>query len=767
MVLSVFAIAPATGDSASTSNHVLYVDDDHGADHNDDNDEDLDYETIQGAVDDAEPGDEIEVAAGTYNENVMVDVGDIVIEGEGASDVTVVGNASDPTVTLGADTIEFRGFHVEAPPDDSSAIVIYDLIDDSHVKEVLVEDNVFAGHDDTEYLGVATPETGTDRARDLTIRNNEFTGGTPGSMTAGFVLNATDSVMDGNTFSTSAEAASLAVLGSGNTITNTVINYPGYGFSGMLIGPSGTQTTVDTLSVDGHPDAHLHENQTRGDWLKHGVYVAGSGSTLSNVESVQSHNGIYVGSEAVFQTPSVSDVTILDSEADENRNHDLKIDTHADRVTVDNFDAMSSVRPAEDEWSDFIGPHPTSGANVFVDGGEDHWLGNVTSTSQSPIGIAMHDVDDSTVDNAEIANKGGGPADLADDNGDVLGTTGISLVDADDNTISNSLVTDNDVGVGISEGEGNNLMGNNPGIYNNTVGVDLWHTDDTLLRDNDVQDNGVGLNVTKSDDTDALYNNFVGNGDGIVALHSKVDAKLNWFGSADGPSGSATAGALSGSGDSIVGPKGKIKYDPFLTAPKDDVIQDKAKTQQYAHDFVTLGSQGVQTIGSPGPADVSFQFTNGSNAAVWTYDGSFNQVMSANTQADTLEGYIITNLNSSENARVVVDFSDANVGTPGSASLDSGWNFVAAPQYGDTEDVMRSTTELLRVAHGYDQFASQPYSPVGDSSAFNYPMGSDSDGPRLSAFTGYWVYVDGSGELTAAIPAGVTYTEEQGLIEDS
>lgn len=766
MVLSVFAYAPAAAE-ASTASTVLEVDDDHGADHNDDIDNDNEFETIQGAVDAAEPGDRIEVAAGTYNENVMVDVGDVVIEGAGAGSVTVVGQGNDnATVTLGADDIQFRGFTVEAAPSESTpAVMIYDLIDDSHVKGVVVEDNVFVGHDDTEILGVATPETGTSRARDLTVQDNEFTGGTPGSMTAGFLLNATNSVMDGNTFSTSAEIASLAVTGSSNTITNTVINYPGYGFSGLLIGPTGTQTTVDTLSVDGHPDAHLHENETRGDWLKHGVYVAGSGSTLSDVESVQSHHGIYVGSEAVFGTPGVSDVTILDSVAADNRNHDLKIDRHADGVTVDDFHATSSVRPAEDEWSGFVGPHPTSGANVFVDGGQDHRLGNVTSTSESPVGIAMQDVDESTVDSAEIRNKGGAEPDLGDGG---LPTTGISLNDSDDNTISNSVVTDNDVGVAIADGEDNSLLGNNPGIYNNTVGVDLWDADDTLLRDNDVQDNGVGLNVTDSDDTDAHYNNFVGNGDGIVVTDSEVDARLNWFGSDDGPSGSATAGVLSGSGDSIVGPKGDITYDPFLTAPKDDVVQDPDKTKQYAHDLVTWGSQGIQTVGTPGPAEVSFQFSSSANAAVWTYEsGSFSQVTSPTEQADTLDAYLISSLDHGEHARVVVDFSDTTPSTPGAKDLDDGWNFVTAPQYGATEHVVVTNTDVKRVHHGYTQFASQPApagAPTPATSAFSYAMGSSSPGPNLSAYSGYWVYVNGDGEITAAIPAGVTITEEEGLI---
>jgi parallel beta-helix repeat protein len=760
MVLSVMAVAPATADGASTSGHILQVDDDHGADHNDDIDNDNEYETIQGAVNDSEPGDRIEVAPGTYNENVNVDVGDIVIEGAGASQVTVVGTGgptfANATVTLGADDIDFHGFTVEAAPQDSTpAIAIYDLIDDSHVKGVLVEDNVFVGHDDTNILGFATPPGGNDQSRDLTIRNNEFTGGTVGSMTYGFVLNAQDSVMQGNTFSTKVDISSLYVTGPDNTILDTTIEYPGFAYTGAWI--EGARTTVDTMSVDGHPDAHLHQNKTRGDWLRYGVAVNGPDSTLNNVESVESHTGIAVAADGV---------AVRNSMGDENRNHDLKIYEDTDNADVDNFDAMSSVRPVEDQWSNFrASDFPSSGANVYVAGGNGHTLTDVTSTSNAPIGIRL-EADGSTVDSAEISNKAGGPVDLDADGVAETSTTGISLEGANGNTITNSLVTHNDVGVAVMNGTGNHLVGNNPGIYNNTeAGVKLLNADDTMLADNDVQDNGVGLHAIDSDPVRAKYNNFVGNGAGIAATNSDVDATWNWFGADDGPSGPATDGVLSGSGDSI---SGDVDYDPFLTAPKDQVQQDPDKTQQYAHDLVTQGSQGIQTVGTPGPGEVSFQFTSGANAAVWTYDsGSFSMVGSPTVTAGTLDAYLISNLDHTDHARVVIDFSDSTPATPGAKDLDNGWNFVTAPQYGDTEDVMRTTTEVLRVAHGYDQFGSQPApssAPTPKTSAFSYPMGSSSTGPNLSAYSGYWVHVNGDGEITAAIPSGVTITEEEGLI---
>ncbi|MFB6071751.1 MAG: right-handed parallel beta-helix repeat-containing protein [Halobacterium sp.] len=796
MVLSVMAFAP--GAASAGSDH-LHVDDSYD-ENNPDNDNDHKFETIQAAVDYAEVGDVIHVHEGDYSENVEVPLA-VTIKGAGASNVTLTANQSDePTLQLGADDIKLSGMTVVAPDpsgdNGEEALLIKDLIDDSYIQDVHVENNVFEGHSSTEALVRVEPDKGPDLARNLEITNNQFTGASlHDPMKYGLVLEANSSLVADNTFDVKAARASVKVDGPHNTLRNTVINYPGYGWSGLWITGEGTATTVDTLSVDGHLDEHQHQDKKRGDWLKYGVYVEGSMSTLSNVDVVQTHVGISIGGgEYQGSKGTVTKVTLLDSSGDENRNHDLKITDDATKVTVRHFDAMSSVMSKE-TYTNFYGPVPTSGANVFVNDEEDeggdapemHVLEDVESMAKSPIGIRL-ETEKSTITTAHIENKRGGPVDLLDerpedgppvypDDMEAL-TTGISLVGAHHNTIKHSLVQNNDVGIGITNGTHNTIMGNNPtgemsaGIYDNTdAGVKLKNADNTSLSDNDIRRNGVGLDVYWSDHVRAKYNNFVDNGDGIVVdSNSHVDARWNWFGSADGPSGSATDGALSGSGDSIVGPKNSIEYDPFLTAPKDQVQQDPDKTKHFAHDLVTQGSQGVQTFGTPGPATVSFQISSGGDGAlVYRYDAatdSFNGA-SQTEQASTLQAYLVTDLDHTEHARVVIDFGNDSTSTPGSMALENGWNFVTAPQYGATENVMRATTDVLRVAQGYDMFASQPRpasAPAPRTTPFSYPMGSSSSGPNLSAYSGYWVHADGSGVLTAAVPSGVTITEEKSLI---
>jgi hypothetical protein len=741
MVLAVMAVVPAAAEAESGRTLVV---DDSFTEPGENTDSDLQFTSLQSAVDEAHPGDTVEVRAGTYHESVLVDK-ELTIEGAGASATTLIGNGSKdaPTMHVGTDNIEVTGFTIQTPPEGNANPALFVLdVTDSHVLGAHIHDNVIAGDDDTYLLAGAAPPSGTQTARQLTIEDNRFEGGTVGSMGYGLYLDARNSHVSGNVFDVKVSEAVVYVGGPGNTFQNTTIEWPGPAHAGFAIGYDGDDTTVTDLSVDGHPDEHVHVD----DWLDYGVYVAGSGSTLTDVSSVDSHVGVYVGGT---EEEYVTDVTLRNFDGVRNLNHDLKIAANAKRVTVDGFEAQSMVYgTAQHGWGG------TTGSNVWA-AGEDHALGGITTTSAAPTGI-WTSADGTTISSASVENK----------------QTGIALDDADQSTVRTSQVMANAVGISAVDSRYVSIVHNNPGIANNSdVGVWLDDANNATLRDNDVRANGMGLKTVSSTHVRALYNNFVESGTaGIYATDgSSVDARWNWFGADNGPGGSATDGVLTGSGDAIEADSSSdIWYDAFLTAPKDDVIQDPDKTVQYAHDFVMAGSQGLQSIGFPAPGQVQFQVQDDDgDAIVWAYDdGEFMQLTSANPQVETLDAFIVGNLDHGENARVVVDFAD-QPNAPGSKSLEEGWNFVAAPQYGDAEDVLTSTGSIERVTQAYDQAASQPRpstAPSPTASVFSYPMGSDADGPTLSAYGGYWIYVTESGQLVAAVPPGVTLNEEPGTI---
>jgi hypothetical protein len=94
------------------------------------------YDSIQAAIDAAEPGDTLVAGPGTYNENIVVDVDNLTIKGNvGAATTTIAG--SSPAVQVEVDQFTLEGFTVSA-----SDLAIYVLpIEDGDIN---ITDCVFA-----------------------------------------------------------------------------------------------------------------------------------------------------------------------------------------------------------------------------------------------------------------------------------------------------------------------------------------------------------------------------------------------------------------------------------------------------------------------------------------------------------------------------------------------------------------------------------------------------------------------------------------------
>ena len=70
------------------------------------------YSTIQGAINAAQPGDTIYVAAGNYYENIVVKKDNLTIVGHGSSDTVVFGNVTGRGFEIDADQVSVSGFKV-------------------------------------------------------------------------------------------------------------------------------------------------------------------------------------------------------------------------------------------------------------------------------------------------------------------------------------------------------------------------------------------------------------------------------------------------------------------------------------------------------------------------------------------------------------------------------------------------------------------------------------------------------------------------------
>lgn len=249
------------------------------------------------------------------------------------------------------------------------------------------------------------------------------------------------------------------------------------------------------------------------------------------------------------------------------------------------------------------------------------------------------------------------------------------------------------------------------------------------------------------------YNDFVNNNVGLASDgDGTVAALLNWWGSPDGPSVA--------DGDGIAG-SGNVAYDPFLTAPKDqvDALDENGdiETRQFASDL-TL-DEGVNAVAFPAPSERTLNETLDTSKieAVYAFDnadGSWTQVTSANNPTpDALDVYVVV-VEDGETAEAVMEFNNTRVNnpTPGSAEVSGGWNLVAPSQASDVDADEAFVTQNARVE---STLGSPPYDVAGSQ-----PLGTGD--LAYSPYEGYWTFIDdqpGDSRIAAQTYNGITLEE--------
>lgn len=136
---------------------------------------------------------------------------------------------------------------------------------------------------------------------------------------------------------------------------------------------------------------------------------------------------------------------------------------------------------------------------------------------------------------------------------EITGNHGVGLVTTENTTVSENTLSENDVGVGIG---GDNVTMRYNAVLENEVGIDVAAgANSTAISSNDIVGNDVGLEYA---------------GDGTL------DATLNWWGDASGPSGDGL-----GNGDAVVG---NVDYVPWLDAPFGEGGEPSVDLESYAVD---------------------------------------------------------------------------------------------------------------------------------------------------------------------------------------
>ncbi|WP_363465094.1 S8 family serine peptidase [Halogeometricum borinquense] len=373
------------------------------------------------------------------------------------------------------------------------------------------------------------------------------------------------------------------------------------------------------------------------------------------------------------------------------------------------------------------------------------------------IGVTVGEADNAHVYNATISGQDSG-ADVYTSSGTV---------------IENSTITDSGAGLTTFETDNVRFVGNE--IHDmdesatNTVGIQLEaFVTSATIEDNEIWNLSEGIYVEGTNtggeivgnDIDTEYGVWVERGDAPAIEIKHNDLAATNVSVGNGLDGSLRAtmnyhGERSGN-ESFV--SGDVTYEPFLTAPPEDVDTD---TPQQIGVDLTLEAGNVYGVSVPGTTrqTVSDLFDDEFRGVVYGFDAndqSWTQ-LSGDDEIAALQGLAV--VAESDGRMTVTHFVGSNQpSAPSQRTLTEGWNFVGSPEYGDLESGLNVETVDPGLAMApFDAPSSQP----GSSSGFDgvYRFDGTSTPPDVSAYEGYFVFVEEESTLPSYVVPNPSATE--------
>jgi len=188
------------------------------------------YPTIQSAVDAAKVGDMIQVAAGTYYENVVVSVGQVTIVGENAMTTIVDGDGKDTVFNIRADDVEIRQFTIRNGGSRYNGVNVFYPYGGAVIRNNRIMDNrlgiVLSESDDNTIEGNVLINNSmygiiaSDYSDSIIIKNNTISGSAYGIE----LSDASLSQVVNNTISDTSYGAYVAYSNNNNVSANTLSN---------------------------------------------------------------------------------------------------------------------------------------------------------------------------------------------------------------------------------------------------------------------------------------------------------------------------------------------------------------------------------------------------------------------------------------------------------------------------------------------------------------------------------------------------------------
>ncbi|WP_435074840.1 right-handed parallel beta-helix repeat-containing protein [Halorubrum sp. HHNYT27] len=756
----------------------------------------LEGESIQDAVEAAEPGDTIAVKSGSYDEQITIATDDITLEPVG-TDAPTLTRDSGTVVKVEANGVALSGFD----------IVGGETFDNSDLG-VTVRNDASVSLSDLDFEGLyGAVQTGSGAenslsAADVSVSNTVFA------------------------FGHQSETGSAVVRDS--TISVNTQGFGIYKANNVLI--ENNTITVDAGEIDG--EAPVFDTER-------GIDFSGSNVTITENDIVSTDTGILSESYGI----PVEDVRIADNEIDAQSvavsDAPGNLDLGFVRATNE-FVRAAYLLDSDGVQSDAIYGSIDRAVDAAADGdlvtvGPGMYDEDV-SVETSNISIVGQD-DDTVInglvylndENVTLANVSVEPDKFVRPSGEeglpnnekqaILITA--SDVSVYDSTVDVSL----DANGAFEEVNAIQVFGGDPltgvqivgnditGTASNdevagVVGVsDQAETEGTLVLNNSISVDSEGYsfgvvtrasggsNVAETPETvveyneiDATADTYSGVGYGIESTdEAQVDAdaqivKDNTFGDVDAIQHKADSGTLDvtmnewddlenvsfktdGFGSSVQN-GGEIDYDPFLTSsPNASDFTRPGERTDFGHDLVVPADGEPHSVAFPAPVEGNVSEVFGEfDGTVYAYDGdeweSGEKI--ADEDVGALDAFVVTVDEDDADLRIDFEYAETDSPVPSmtTANLEAGWNFVGAPTgNADSEEAFAgSTAEVTTVI---DVFAGQR--------TISTPYGLDaysgvSNPGEVSPFKGYWVFVTDDGELGATVPVDPTQETEEGAL---
>jgi predicted outer membrane repeat protein len=246
------------------------------------------YANIQDAIDAAADGDVIEVAPGSYNENLWIDGVDLTIVGTGGSGATLLDPDDWTAVVIGDATVSFSGFEI-APRSEGQGFFVYSST--VTISDVDVHDCVNDGNS----------------------ANGDWFGSTSGGGLYAFQATVTvsDSTFDNNE-SNDDSGGNFYAYDSELTITSTTVSDGIASSDGGGLYANASTVTIESSTFE----QNECDEDGGGIHVRGGTALVVGDTTFEQNVSGNAGGGLYAINEGATTTVSLTDSTFDTNESD-------------------------------------------------------------------------------------------------------------------------------------------------------------------------------------------------------------------------------------------------------------------------------------------------------------------------------------------------------------------------------------------------------------------------------------------------------------------